>query len=139
MPDKYFVVDTNIVISVAVFSSSTPALSLKKALSFGRLAFSESILREYSETLSNSKFDRYISIEKRIPFLEKLIAEGTLITTTKSIRICRDPKDDKYLELAVACNASAIITGDKDLLVLHPYENISILTPVGFLNQHITS
>jgi predicted nucleic acid-binding protein len=58
MPDKYFVVDTNIVISVAVFSSSTPALSLKKALSSGRLALSEAILQEYSETLSNTKFDR---------------------------------------------------------------------------------
>jgi predicted nucleic acid-binding protein len=75
MPNKYFVVDTNIVISVAVFSSSTPALSLKKALSSGRLAFSESILQEYSEILSNNKFDRYISIEKRILFLEKFIAE----------------------------------------------------------------
>jgi predicted nucleic acid-binding protein len=73
MPNKYFVVDTNIVISVAVFSSSTPALSLKKALSTGRLAFSESILREYSETLSNNKFDRYISIEKRILFRKNLL------------------------------------------------------------------
>jgi predicted nucleic acid-binding protein len=62
-----------------------------------------------------------------------------LVTVTKSIRICRDPKDDKYLELALACNASAIITGDKDLLVLHPYENISILTPVDFLNQNTFS
>lgn len=26
-----------------------------------------------------------------------------------------------------------------DLLVLHPYENISILTPVDFLNQYIIS
>lgn len=136
MPDKYFVVDTNIVISVAVFSSSTPALSLKKALSSGRLAFSESILQEYSETLSNNKFDRYILIEKRTLFLEKFIAEGTLIPVNKSIRICRDPKDDKYLELALAYNASAIITGDKDLLVLHPYENIPVLTPVDFLNQY---
>jgi len=65
-----------------------------------------------------------------------LIDAGTLITVTKQIKACRDPKYDKYLELAVACSASCIITGDKDLLVLNPFDNIPILTPADFLNRH---
>jgi putative PIN family toxin of toxin-antitoxin system len=136
MPGKYFIADTNIIISAAVFSSLKPALSLKKMISLGGLAFSESILQEYAETLSNNKFDRFLSLQKRLTFLEKLIAEGTLFAVTETLKICRDPKDDKYLELAVACNASCIITGDKDLLVLHPFENIPILTSTDFLNQY---
>jgi putative PIN family toxin of toxin-antitoxin system len=40
-----------------------------------------------------------------------------LVSVTNVIKACRDPKDDKYLELAVSSGASCIITGDKDLLV----------------------
>ena len=136
MPEKYFVIDTNVVISIAVFSSLTPALSLKKMISSGSLAFSEAVLQEYNETLSNNKFDKYISLERRLRFLETLTTQGSLIKITEPIRLCRDPKDDKYLELAIACNATCIITGDKDLLVLHPFENIPILTPADFINQY---
>jgi len=48
---------------------------------------------------------------------------------------CRDPKDNKFLELAVTANASCIITGDDDLLVLHPFRNIPILNASDFLNN----
>nr|WP_232285716.1 putative toxin-antitoxin system toxin component, PIN family [Crocosphaera chwakensis] len=46
---------------------------------------------------------------------------------------CRDPKDNKFLEVAVNGNATHIITGDKDLLELHPFRGISILKPKQFL------
>jgi len=135
MADRYFVADTNVIVSAAIFSSLNPSLALKRIISVGKLAFSESVLQEYAEILSDSKFDRHLSIQKRLVFLEKLIAEGTLIPVTKPVSICRDPKDDKYLELAEACNALCIITGDKDLLVLHPFGNTAILTPADFLDK----
>ena len=53
------------------------------------------------------------------------------VTTT--IRRCRDPKDDKFLELAVDAKADWIITGDKDLLELSPFQSTSILTPSSAL------
>src|SRR5579863_633618 len=135
MPDKYFIADTNVIISAALFSSSNPALSLRKIFLSGKLAFSEAILEKYTAILSGNKFDKYIPVEKRLSFLDKLVKEGTLVTVTETVTICRDPKDNKYLELAASCKASCIITGDKDLLVLHPFENIPILTPGEFLNQ----
>ncbi len=46
-----------------------------------------------------------------------------------------DPKDNKFLELALAGNATCIITGDKDLLVLNPFRNIQIISPKEFLEQ----
>jgi putative PIN family toxin of toxin-antitoxin system len=48
---------------------------------------------------------------------------------------CRDPKDNKFLELAVAGNADCIVTGDNDLLVLNPFRNIRIITPKEFIDQ----
>lgn len=133
MPDKYFVADANVIISASIFSSLKPTLALQRILSSGTLAFSEEVLQEYAETLSRNKFDKYISIAKRLNFLQQLTANGTLIVIENKIRACRDPKDDKYLELALACNASCIVTGDDDLLVLHPFKNIPILTPADFL------
>lgn len=52
-----------------------------------------------------------------------------------SITDCRDPKDNKYLELAISANASCIISADKDLLVLHPFRGIPILNAVDFIDN----
>jgi predicted nucleic acid-binding protein len=46
---------------------------------------------------------------------------------------CRDPTDDKFLELAVSGNADLILSGDKDLLTLHPFRGIPIVTPAAFV------
>lgn len=47
--------------------------------------------------------------------------------------ICRDPDDDRVLAAALAGAADAIVTGDEDLLVLHEFQGIRILTPRRFL------
>jgi predicted nucleic acid-binding protein len=51
------------------------------------------------------------------------------------LQACRDPRDDKFLALAVAGHADCIITGDKDLLALHPFRGIAILTPMAYLER----
>jgi len=73
------------------------------------------------------------AIEQALVIIEdlKTILQFKAITTV--VEACRDRKDDKYLELAVSSGATCIVTGDKDLLVLHPFERIPILTPVDFL------
>jgi len=53
------------------------------------------------------------------------------IKVTTTVTICRDPKDNKFLELALEVNAACIVTGDKDLLVLNPFENIRGLKDLG--------
>ena len=45
------------------------------------------------------------------------------------VKACRDPKDDKFLEVAVNGEADLIMTGDKDLLALHPFRGMEIITP----------
>jgi putative PIN family toxin of toxin-antitoxin system len=55
------------------------------------------------------------------------------VEVTSLVSNCRDPKDNKFLELAIDGKATSIVTGDKDLLVLHPFRNINIVTPGAFL------
>lgn len=75
-----------------------------------------------------------MTLEERERFLEALVREAELVEITEEIYVCRDPKDDQILELAVNGKASCIVTGDQDLLVLNPFRRIPIVTPAEFLN-----
>jgi predicted nucleic acid-binding protein len=80
-------------------------------------------------------FDRYLTGEERGAFLSALINDAELIEITREVRACRDPKDDKFLELAACGSATHLISGDDDLLSLNPFEGIPILTAAAFIAQ----
>ncbi len=50
------------------------------------------------------------------------------IVPTISLMVCRDSKDDKFLEVAVDGMADVLVTEDNDLLELHPFRDIPIIT-----------
>jgi len=62
-----------------------------------------------------------------------VVLRGELIRPDRRIAVCRDPRDDKFLELAVGSNAQVIVSGDEDLLALSPFEHIPIVSPARFL------
>lgn len=130
------VVDNNVIISAAMFWTSIPALAFRKAMKneFSIIA-SQFTLSELFEILLNSKFDKYVTIPKRIEFLKIYKNALQIIPVTESINVCRDPKDNMFLELAVSGNAQMIISGDKDLLELNPFRGIQIISPKEFLEQ----
>jgi putative PIN family toxin of toxin-antitoxin system len=66
-------------------------------------------------------------------WLSEVLATAELVTITDRITACRDPKDDKFLELAVNARADLIISGDADLLALNPFRGIPIVTPAAFV------
>ena len=131
-----FVVDTNIVVSAVLFPQSVPRQALDHAQNIGVVLVSALTLTELQQVLSRSKFDRYVPLEQRESFLQQLTNTTQLVQVTESIDACRDPKDNQYLELAVSGQASVIVTGDQDLLVLYPFRDISIVTPQIFLQQY---
>ena len=96
---------------------------------------SEPILDELDAVLRRPRFERYLLEEKRLQFLATFIRDATLVEVTDAIADCRDPKDNKFLELAVSGNATGIISGDADLLVLHPFRSIPVVTPQEFVSQ----
>lgn len=132
---NFFVFDTNSLISAALISASVNARALDIALEKGRLVISEPALQEFTDVIFRKKFDKYFSDDaERLEAVDKIEKNALIFFPNEMITSCRDPKDNKFLELAVAAGASCIITGDKDLLVLHPFRNIPILTAADFLN-----
>jgi putative PIN family toxin of toxin-antitoxin system len=130
-----FVLDTNVVISALLLPRSIPRQSFDKAIDQGEILLSLPILTELNDVLSRKRFDRYLSEEERMRFLAALVKQAKLIEITETITECRDAKDNMFLELAVSGNADCIISGDQDLLVLHPFRAIPILTPTAFLSS----
>ena len=133
MDELRFVVDTNILVSAVLIKSSIPDVAFKKARSLGIILFSDATFQELQEILNRSKFDKYISVSIRTQFLAKFKLESEETEIVKMIKECRDPKDDKFLEVAINGNATHIITRDKDLLELHPFQGVDIITATQFL------
>lgn len=130
-----FVFDTNIIVSAALFKTSIPRQALNLARTTGKLLMSWPTMTELQDVLNREKLDKYITEEERMLFLEALARESMLIEVTETIVDCRDPKDNKFLELALSGNATCIASGDDDLLVLNPFRGIPILTSQEFLNH----
>ena len=74
-------------------------------------------------------------MEDRQVFLLKFISASELVSITQKITVCRDEKDNKFLELAISGNANVIVTGDLDLLVLNPFQAVEIVTPDIFIDR----
>lgn len=90
------------------------------------------MLSELHDTLL-SKF-RW-SEERATRAIAEAASAADLVTPTLSISACRDPDDNRVLECALSGGASCIVTGDADLLTLHPFQGIRIITPRQFLDE----
>ena len=130
-----FVFDTNALISAHLLDKSASRKAYNKAIDNGVLIYSAETFDEFANTFIRSKFEKYLPLEKRMSVIGEFQARGALIKTRIVISICRDPNDNKFLELAISANASCIITGDKDLLILNPFRGIPILNAADFINN----
>ncbi len=134
-----YVFDTNAIISAMLSKNATPGVALAHAYDTGEILVSVPLMRELHDVVSRPKFDRYVTPSERERFLGLLLRDAHLVEITETIRACRDPKDDRVLELAVCGRADWIVTGDADLLVLDPFRGIGIVKPTDFLGVGIHS
>jgi putative PIN family toxin of toxin-antitoxin system len=135
MDKPFWVIDTNTFISAHLIENSVPYQAYIKALDTGNIAISESLLNEYMEVLYRPKFDKYFTTKQRQEFLEVVVASAILFKPVETVNICRDPKDNMFLELALAAKASCLISGDPDLLVLNPFRTIPIMNATEFISH----
>ena len=135
MMNSRFVLDNNILVSALLVKNSAPFWVIKKVEEMGVILYSEATLLELNQVLNRKKFIKYFTVEEKQEFIVKLIESAELVAITESIDVCRDPKDNKFLELAVSGEADFIISGDRDLLVLNPFRNIEIITANDFLTR----
>ncbi|MBY0434742.1 MAG: putative toxin-antitoxin system toxin component, PIN family [Cyclobacteriaceae bacterium] len=131
------VIDCNVLISAALSKNGTAAKAIRVAEDFHQIILSENTLREFSDTILKTKFDKYFRpVDVRFAIVSRYSNKCELIEPFHRVAICRDPKDDMYLELALSGKADCIITGDPDLWALHPFENIPIISPAEFLDRY---
>ena len=122
-PKERVVVDTNALISRLLLPDSVPGRAVCRVVDDAQILVSEPVMEELADVLGRAKFDSYVLLGH--------VAEMVPIVYT--VRECRDPRDDKFLELAVNGEADLMVTGDDDLLVLNPFRGIPIVTPAAYL------
>jgi uncharacterized protein len=129
------VVDTNTLVSRLLLANSVPAQAVRKAVGEARLLVSDATMTELADVLARPKFTAYVSLEDRQQFFRLLGRIAEMVPVVHTIRACRDPRDDKFLELAVNGEADLIVTGDEDLLALDPFRGIPIITPAAYVGR----
>lgn len=100
----------------------------------GIIALSEAVYAEITEVLARPKFARVLTEDRRREILELLTAAALWVEPKEAVRECRDSKDNRYLELALAARAAVIASGDEDLLTLNPWRGVQVLRPAAFLD-----
>ena len=132
------VVDTNVLVRAVIKPSGSvgPVLQRLRRRDY-TLLISRATLDEAVEVLHRPRLRvKYgLSDQALRAIIRLIVLRGELIRPDQHIAVCRDPKDDKFLEVAVAGRADVIVSGDDDLLVLDPFQGIPIITPARFLTM----
>jgi uncharacterized protein len=127
------VFDTSTLIGCCITPHGKPAQALAYALRQHVLAISHATQAELVEVFNRDKFNAWRAKEQRLVFLNAILKSAQMLEVVQRVTDCRDPKDNKFLELALSAKASALVSSNSDLLVLHPYRGIPIVTPANFL------
>lgn len=133
------VIDTNILVSAILFPSSLLAKAVDKAFIYYEPYASEATVNEFLEVIQRTKFDKYFANKpySKEFFIEHFLKSVTVIEPTVQVTDCPDPKDNKFLEIALSANARLLVTGDhKHLISMNPYHGLLIITAKDFLENY---
>jgi putative PIN family toxin of toxin-antitoxin system len=132
------VVDTNIIVRALIMPHGTvgPVL-LRLRQGDYTLLYAQSLLEELVDVLNRPRIRRkYRLTDNDIQsVLALILLRGEEVKPQQAVSVCRDPKDNKFLEVALTGQADVIISGDDDLLALHPFAGIPIVSPSTFLQM----
>lgn len=134
------VLDTNVVVSAALRPQSVPRHALDLAIARDQLVMSSQAFDELTRVLQLPKFDGYAPPADRMELPDLLRRRASIcpVTPEHHARVtgdCRDVDDEVFLALAIAANVSVIVSGDADLLTLHPWRGITICTAATYVAQ----
>ena len=127
------VFDTNALISALIVPSSVPAKALDLAVEHFEIIVSKATWQEFELKIKKTSLERYFrNTHDRDAAVHAINRVVTHVAVRSVVTDCRDPKDNPFLELALDGKADAIISGDKDLLVLNPWRGVCIQSPGDF-------
>lgn len=127
------ILDTNLLISRALTPSSLTASAVRLIIDHCDLLVSQATMDEFATTLNRVQTKGYVKQDEAIALITAYKEMVEWIPIIERVQECRDPKDDKFLELAINGHAEYLITGDKDLLVLDPFRDTHILSAKDFI------
>ncbi len=130
------VVDTNVFVSAALKDQSIPAQAVRLVERRDTLLKSDVTERQLFEVLDRPYFAT-LAEPATVAWFRTLFAGAEPVAIIERIAVCRDPTDDKFLELAVNGRADLILSGDADLRALNPFREIPILSPAAFLQYPV--
>jgi uncharacterized protein len=132
------VIDTNLWVSMAIGSQNL-SLQMLRIISDSEIEIftSNELLVELTETLTKPKLQKYLSYNRTKNLFDIILERTKLIEVKNKQQLCRDPKDDFIINLALESESNFIVSGDSDLLVLNPINEINILTISEFLNRFV--
>lgn len=138
MSDQRVVFDISTLASAALRPDSIPHLALLRAVGYFHVCVTKETLEELRAVLTREKFGRYLNDDTRKQFI-RLIEDNARLFIVHELGSPaadprrRDPKDNMFLALAAECEADILVSSDEGLLVLHPGNEVRIMTPAEFL------
>ena len=133
-PPIKVIFDTNIWISYLIgkqLNDLTGLLSTQKI----QIVLTAQLKEELIDVTRRAKFKRYFKKKKVDELLKLMDIIGLNFDVNEYPNICRDPKDNFLLGLIRVSQPSYLVTGDKDLLELNPFEGTQIIPVVDFERQ----
>ncbi len=139
MSPKFIVIDTNIFISAALSPNGTAYQAFALAIQEFTIVQSAETYQEIAQRIYKPKFDKYLSTERKEELLNLIKHKSQFFETISKITYCRNPDDNKFLDLLIDSNAQFLITGDRDLLILksQPEYQHLIISARDFLELHL--
>lgn len=124
--------DTNVLISALLSPAGKPRRCLDWAIDHCIILSTEALVEELETRIERPRLAKYADEAARKTFVADFRLHAIMIPVSGSVTGCRDPDDDKVLEVAVVGGAVCIVSGDDDLLVLNPFRGIPILRPAVY-------
>ena len=128
------VVDTNIFVSVGLKESSWPGAVVRWLDRHDALVKSRATEARVFEVLRRPYFASKVP-QSFVDGVRRIFSRAAPVTITERLNVCRDPTDDRFLELAINGRADVLVSGDLDLLVLNPFRGLAIITPRLFTQE----
>ena len=125
------VVDTNIFVSAALKESSWACMVIRWLDESGGLLKTAVTEAQAIDVLQRPYFAAKLP-PAWLDKVRRIFFNAELVTIVERVAACRDPTDDRFLELAINGRADLMVTGDLDLLVLSPFRGIPIITAIAF-------
>jgi putative PIN family toxin of toxin-antitoxin system len=129
------VFDASTLVGALLKANSIPERALLLARSHETICLSPAVEAEIRAVFRRPKFRKYLSSGRGERILDLIATAALSVSPSQIVTDCRDPTDNKYLELALAAGATAIVASDDDLLVLDPWRGIQIITPAEYVRR----